>query len=435
MPNGISHIGRNRARIATVVIILGATALAVFAYPSRLTGWFPWRPYSFGLDVAGGTELTYRANLSDVPAGAEADAMEGLRDVVERRVNVFGVREPLVETSRQGGEWRLIVELAGITDIRDAIAMIGATPLLEFRRECTEAEAKAAPGQEFCFVPTELTGKFLSRAQMSFENTTGDPVVSLTFNPEGKKLFGEITKQNLGKILAIYLDGAPVELPVVRDIITSGQAQISGNFTVKGAKQLARYLNEGALPVPVELISQRTVGATLGREALAFAVRAGASGFLLVAAFMLLFYRGAGICAVVALTVYTAIVLAIFKLMPVTLTLAGIAGFILSVGMAVDANILIFERTKEELRRGRAMPEALREGFVRAWTSIRDSNVTTIITSIVLFTFATSMIKGFALTLLIGVLVSMFSAITVTRTFLLGTVGRSPRWWFGVKTP
>ncbi len=258
----------------------------------------------------------------------------------------------------------------------------------------------------------------------------------LQFNQEGAKLFGEITSRNVGKPVAIFLDGGPISVPTVENAITDGRAQITGQFTFDEAKLLARRLNEGALPVPITLISQRSVGAILGEEALQNSVRAGAIGFLLVSLFMILYYRLSGVIAVAALLVYTAFVLAIFKLIPVTLTLAGIAGFVLSVGMAVDANILIFERTKEELRKGKALVASLADGFSRAWPSIRDSNITTIITSIVLYTFATSIIKGFALTLLIGVLVSMFSAIFVTRQFLRAFVPsseRAARWWFGVK--
>ncbi len=269
---------------------------------------------------------------------------------------------------------------------------------------------------------------------MKFNPTTGEPIVTLTFDSEGAKLFSDLTRENLNKILAIYLDGYPISMPVVREVIPSGEAQITGSFTIDEARKLARRLNEGALPVPIELVSQRSVGATLGQGALNLSVRAGIIGFIAIAAFMLLFYRAAGFCAILALCVYVAIVLSIFKIIPVTLTLAGIAGFILSVGMAVDANILIFERTKEELRKGREIINAIQEGFSRAWPSIRDSNVTTIITSIVLYTFATSIIKGFALTLLIGVIVSMFSAITVTRFFLLSMVGKSQRFWFGTKS-
>lgn len=421
-----------------LILVILAIAAGLFAYPSKYWSWFPSRPYSLGLDIAGGTSLTYRANLEDTEALDRADAMEGLRDVVERRVNLFGVREPRVEIARSAGEWRLIVELAGIKNINEAIAVIGETPFLEFRRECAENEKEGLSDEEkeFCFVPTGLTGQYLSRADIEFDPTTREPMVALRFNDEGAKLFGQITSENVGKFVAIFLDGAPISVPVVRDAITTGRAQITGRFTLEEAKKLTRRLNEGALPVKIELISQRTVGATLGEESFSRSIKAGLLGFLLVAIFMIACYRVSGVFAVAALFMYAAFVLSIFKLIPVTLTLSGIAGVILSVGMAVDANILIFERTREELRRGQGLKAAVRDGFSRAWPSIRDSNVTTIITAIVLYTFATSVIKGFALALLIGVLVSMFSAIFITRSILASFATDkegSIKWLFGVK--
>lgn len=429
---------KTRIIIFSIAILLIAAAAAVFVHPQRVFDWLPWKPYSFGLDIAGGTSLIYIADVSAIEPQLHASAMDGLRDVIERRVNLFGVAEPRIEVARSGEEWRLLVDLAGVKDVGAAIRMIGETPFLEFREETADG----------MFIATELTGRYLSRAEFAFDAYTREPVVDLQFNPEGARIFGEITERNVGRRVAIALLCPPdceidpvsgeqidrvLTAPVVREVIHGGMAQISGGFNVDEARELARRLNQGALPVPVTLASQRTIGATLGAEALNQSVQAGIIGLLLVAGFMALFYRGAGLVAVLALGVYLVIVLAIFKLIPVTLTLAGIAGFILSIGMAVDANILIFERTREELRRGREMAVALREGFSRAWPSIRDSNVTTIISAIILFIFATSMIQGFALTLIIGVLVSMFSAITVTRLFLLALVGRSSSWWFGVK--
>jgi protein-export membrane protein SecD len=429
---------KTRAIIISLAILIFAGTAAVFAYPQRVLEWFPWRPYSFGLDIAGGTSLIYIADVSDIDPALHSEAMDGLADVITRRVDIFGVLEPRIEVARSGEEWRLLVELAGIKDVREAIRMIGDTPFLEFREEI---EANV-------FARTELTGRYLSRAEFGFDPQTREPVVNLQFNPEGARIFGEITERNVGERVAIVLlcppdceqDPVTGELvdrtltaPVVREAIPGGTAQISGGFTVNEARELARRLNQGALPVPISLASQRTVGATLGEWALAQSANAGIIGFALVAIIMILLYRGAGIIAVLALIVYVVIILALFKLIPVTLTLAGIAGFILSIGMAVDANILIFERTKEELRRGRTMAVALREGFSRAWPSIRDSNITTIISAIVLYTFAPSLIKGFALTLIIGVLVSMFSAIVVTRLFLASAVRGSAIWWFGVK--
>jgi protein-export membrane protein SecD len=250
--------------------------------------------------------------------------------------------------------------------------------------------------------------------------------VLLALNKEGEAIFAKLTKDNVGRVLAIFLDGAPISTPVIRQEITGGKAQISGGFTPLEAKELVRNLNYGALPVPIELVSTQTVGATLGDEATEAGVRAGLWSFLIIGIFLVLWYRLPGLLATLALAVYVALNLALFKLIPVTLTAAGIAGFILSLGMAVDANILIFERMKEELRRGRVLSDAIQEGFHRAWTSIRDSNISSIITAIILYYFAsTPVIKGFALVFFIGVITSMFTAITASRTLLkaLGASG------------
>jgi protein-export membrane protein SecD len=349
-----------------------------------------------------------------------------------------------------GEHHRLIVELAGIKDISQAIAMIGETPFLDFREERDAAETqaiidyyKSLPAQQQAtfsedpyFKQTELTGKYLKGSALEFDSTTNQAQVGLEFTDEGAKLFEEITGRNIGKKLAIYLDGSAISVPTVDEAISGGKAQISGTFTQAEAKQLVQRLNAGALPVPIKLISQQTVGSSLGEASLKQSLFAGAIGVLAVVLFMLFWYRLPGLVAVIALMIYTALVLTIFKLIPVTLTLAGIAGFVLSVGMAVDANILIFERTKEELRWGKSLGGAIDEGFRRAWTSIRDSNSSSLITCAVLFWLGTSIIKGFALTLAIGILVSMFSAIFVTRSFLRLVINEKMEkhlWWFGVK--
>ena len=268
------------------------------------------------------------------------------------------------------------------------------------------------------FASTELTGRYLEKATLDFDQNTREPKVSLQFNAEGTKLFAKITKENVGKMVAIYLDGAPVSTPVVREEIPNGQAVISGQFTPTEAKLLATRLNSGALPVPITLLSTQTIGATLGENAVNAGVKAAIAGFLLVALFLILWYRLPGLVAVFSLSIFIAIILALFKLLPVTLTAAGIAGFIISIGIAVDANVLIFERVKEELVSGHTIKDAVQLGFSRAWASIRDSNISNFITALILFWFGTSLIKGFALTLGMGVLVSMFSAITITRIFL-----------------
>ncbi len=268
------------------------------------------------------------------------------------------------------------------------------------------------------FVSTELTGRYLSKATLEFDQNTREPKVSLQFDDTGTALFAKITKENIGKIVAIYLDGAPISTPVVREQIPNGQAVISGSFTPTEAKQLVGRLNSGALPVPISLLSSQTIGATLGNSAVQAGVKSAIIGFLIIALFLVLWYRLPGIIAVISLGIYVIIMLALFKLVPVTLTAAGIAGFIISIGIAVDANVLIFERIKEELKLGRNIGDAVSAGFAHAWFSIRDSNTSTIITALILFWFGTSLIKGFALTLGMGVLVSMLSAITITRIFL-----------------
>ncbi|MBI2645400.1 protein translocase subunit SecD [Candidatus Uhrbacteria bacterium] len=295
-------------------------------------------------------------------------------------------------------------------------------PIEEYRLSMILVKIKAqrdyVKQQDTKWKNTGLTGKDLKRAYVRFDPNTQLPEVGLEFNDDGKKLFGDITTRNVGKPVAIFLDGIAISTPNVQQAITDGSAVINGDFTTQEAKKLAQNLNTGALPVPITLISQQTVGASLGNESLTKSLKAGLIGFLLVALFMISFYRLPGILAVLALCIYTALVLALFKLLPVTLTLAGIAGFILSIGMAVDANILIFERMKEELRWGKSLDGAVKDGFKRAWTSIRDSNISSLITCVILFWFSASLIKGFALTLALGILLSMFSAIVITRITL-----------------
>ena len=331
-----------------------------------------------------------------------------------------------------GSEYRLLVGLPGVTNIEEAVRLIGKTPKLEFMLIRPEAkslnqEELGSKTSEEIFLPTGLDGQYLSGAQLQFTNTgsgqiAGQPIVAITFNPEGRELFAKITSDNKGEILAIFLDGQVISSPVINDVITDGKAVISGNFTGEEAKSLVRDLNYGALPVPVELISTQTIGASLGEDAKTSGVKAGIVGFILIVTFLVLWYRLPGIIASLSLVIYIVLSLAVFKLIPVTFTAAGIAGFILSIGMAVDANILIFERMKEELKKGKSVSDSLHEGFSRAWLSIRDSNVSSIITAVILFWLGTSAIKGFALTLGLGVLISMFTAITVSRTFLFAIV-------------
>lgn len=487
---------------------------------------------NLGLDLQGGIHLEYKADISKIDSSKVADAMQGAQDVIERRVNAFGVGEPLVQTTKSGSENRVIVELPGVTDIEQAKQKIKDAPLLEFKDEGepsdeikkmfeqmnTQSKEKAQkilaevksggdfeqlakdnsedsskakggdldfvkkgtfvaefdkvlfegnlkPGEiypdlvetqfgwhiikfiesrgegenqevhaahilfakkdasqydQFKYQDTGLTGKNLKNAtaQYSQGQGLGEPEVALQFDDEGTKLFAELTKKNLNKQIAIFLDGELQIAPTVQSEITNGQAVITGNYTFKEAKDIADRLNQGALPVPLTLVGQQSVEATLGADSLKSILIAGAIGMAAVIVFMLVFYRFLGLVASISLLIYTALMIAIFKLTGITLTLSGIAGFVLSIGMAVDANILIFERTKEEIRRGRTIPNALDEGFKRAWTSIRDGNVSSLLTSGILYLMGTGFVKGFAASLFIGVVVSMFTAVMITRTLL-----------------
>ncbi len=645
--------------ILIILLILVCTLVDFGFYYNKATNWLAWKtnnylklphvkeiPFRLGLDLQGGTHLVYRADVSQVPEGEVDSAMEGVRDVIERRVNAFGVSEPLVQISKSGGEERLIVELAGVKDVNAAIKMIGETPILEFKEESNDindltpdqreilegynkkAEERAqdllgklisggdfealakeynedsdtkdtngelgwvtekdypeivniakklkkgkfntdlektSKGYEFVLLEdkriktnpfnenekekevkaahilichkdsegchsdlskdeayqkikqiqkevtpanfkelakkysdepgaketggelgwfgrgvmvkpfedtvfsqkvgtisyivetkfgyhliykederdvweykirhiliktanpkeffnkqgnwknTELTGKNLKRAIVQFNPNDGSPEVALQFDNEGAKMFEEITARNIGKKIAIFLDGYLISAPVVNEKISGGKAVISGNFTIQEAKLLAQRLNAGALPVPIKLISQQTVGASLGRKSLDYSLKAGIIGLALVALFMIIYYRLPGLLAVFSLIFYGILILAIFKLWPVTLTLSGLAGLILSIGMAVDANVLIFERLREELEAGKPLSRAIEEAFKRAWPSIRDGNFSTLITCFILIQFSTSIVKGFAITLSLGVIISMFSAIIITK--------------------
>ena len=436
---------RKRIILALIILIIGSgVAFFVFKTEPKFNKNFDtqsafFKKFSFrlGLDLSGGSHLIYKADVSAVPSGEIGSSMDALRDVIERRVNLFGVSEPVVQVQHSGlisgREEQLIVDLPGVTDVKQAIEMIGQTPILEFKIEAPkDAKPKTIEATvdkdgkvvippidlDSQFVGTELTGRYLKRATLEFNPNTREPIVSLQFDDTGTKLFAQITKENIGKVVAIYLDGSPVSTPVVREEIPNGQAVISGSFTPNEAKLLVGRLNSGALPVPITLLSTQTIGATLGESAVNAGVKAAIVGFLLVALFLILWYRLPGLIAVVALLFYTAILLAIFKLLPVTLTAAGIGGLIISLGMAGDANVVIFERMKEEIKNGHNIHDGIHAGFKRAWTSVRDSNTSSIITSIILYWLGTPLIKGFALTFGLGVLVSMFSAITVSRIFL-----------------
>jgi preprotein translocase subunit SecD len=416
-------------RYSAVLVVVVAILVGVFVWFTNGGG--NRFAFKLGLDLSGGTALVYNADTSKVPTAQVADAMNALQTVIERRVNAFGVGEPVVETQQAGalgnGNYRLLVELPGVTDVNKAEAMIGQTPTLEFKlvKKGMEASTTLATGEAnpTAFEDTGLTGKYLTSASLQFgggSNTIAtEPTVLVNFNSDGTKLFADITQKNIGRELGIFLDGKLLSAPVIQTSITNGSAVISGNFTAQGAKDLATNLNLGALPVPITLASTQSIGATLGEEATHAGLFAGIVGFIALALFMILWYRLPGVVAVVALVIYCLLMLALFKLIPVVLTAAGMAGFILSVGLAVDANILIAERMKEELASGKETQNAIRTGFDRAWSAIRDSNIAHIIAAVILFWFGTSLIKGFALVFGLGVIVSLVSAITISRTFLL----------------
>ncbi|MBN1262857.1 MAG: protein translocase subunit SecD [Candidatus Pacebacteria bacterium] len=373
-----------------------------------------------GLDLAGGAHLVFKADMSQIDPEEKGEALDSAKEIIQRRVDLFGLAEPVIRTSRVGEEHRIVVELAGIDEVDQAIGLIGQTAQLDFRL-INEATDAAVPFEE-----TGLTGRFLEKAQPAFDQQTGAPMITLTFTEEGKDLFGEITENNVGRRLAILLDQLILMAPVINEPITGGNASITGeDFEVKDVKRFSAQLNGGALPVPFELIEQRNIGPTLGEDSIQESLRAGLIGLLMVVGFMIIYYGFLGVLASLGLVIYGLATLAIYKLIPVTLTLPGMAGFVLTVGMAVDSNILIFERIKEEIRLGKPRPVARELGFGRAWDSIRDANVCTLIICFILFNpfewsflNTSGSIRGFALTLGLGVFLSMFTGIIVTRTFL-----------------
>lgn len=427
----------NRFRVFAVIALVGGLLLAYFVWTTQANPESSYR-FKLGLDLAGGTELVYKADMSQTPSDERSDALSALQGVIERRVNLFGVAEPLVQTEQASAlsgttEDRLIVDLPGVTNISAAVAALGQTPTLEFELATTTTVGTTT---QVVYIPTGLTGRYLSSASLQFGSgaTAGlsAPQVLLNFNSDGATLFEKITSENVGQTLAIFLDGQPISTPVIQEAIPGGQATITGNFTADQARDLVRNLNFGALPVPISLESSSSVGPTLGSAAIDAGVIAGLIGFAIIALFMIAWYRLPGLIAVVALAEYLVCMLAIIKLIPVTLTASGIAGLIISVGMAVDANVLIFERTKEELREGKSPREAVHIGFARAWTAIRDGHLTMIISGIILFWLGTSIVQGFALVFVLGVLASFISAVSLSRIFLLAIVpeNRTGAWKF-----
>jgi len=365
---------------------------------------FVYKKFSLGMDLAGGTILTYQIDWQNVPKEKSKNILEQTKDLVERRINFLGVSEYFVSFSESG---RILIEIPNIKDPEMAKKIIGETPFLEFK----------VPQKEE-FISSGLTGKYLERAEALINPNTLEPFVSLKFNQEGAKIFKELTRKYLGQSIAIYLDGRLISAPVVREVIENGEAQIIGKFTLDEARLLANRLNQGALPAPINLIAESVINPLLGEKILKIALQTAFLGTFLVILFMIIFYGFYGLIAGIALIFFITFNLALYKIFSVTLSLASLSGLVLSIGMAVDANILIFERIKEEKLKGLKMRESIKEGFNRAFPSIRDSNMTTIISSLLIYFLATSFVKGFALTLFFGVVFSFLTAVFFTKSLL-----------------
>jgi protein-export membrane protein SecD len=448
-----------KTSIYVVLILFLAAIVGLFCYPDSFNKridnfnekynfniWhFPETDFKLGLDLKGGVHLEYEADLSQIEEREREEVMEGLRDLIEKRINKFGVAEPVIQIY---GSDRLAVDLPGLESIDSAIEWIGETPLLEFAEERSEEEVKKIEDKrkelqglsieemqeveewylafESPYNKTELTGRYLKKASLIFNDTTSAPIIELKFDEEGARLFEEITERNVGKSLAIYLDGESIidvgggiYAPRINEKISGGSAIITGQTDINEARLIVQRLNRGSLPVPLgEPIVKKMIGPTLGSISLDNAIIAGLYGLMGVILFLIIFYRLPGLLASFALIIYCLILLGLIKVIPVTLTLAGIGGIILSVGMAVDANILIFSRMKEELAQKKDLLTSIEEGCNRAWSSIRDGNFTTLIVAFILCFLGTSFIKAFAFTLILGILISIFSAMVITKLFL-----------------
>jgi preprotein translocase subunit SecD len=385
-----------------------------------------------GLDLAGGSHLVFEADISKISSSDKKEALESARNIIEQRVNLFGVSEPNVQTSNFGGKDRIIVELPGIKDTKVAIDIIGQTAKLEFREFINLSDATISATIDNT-KSSGLTGADFEKAIPAFDQNTGKPIISFKIKSgDSAKKFGEVTTRLIGKPLAIFLDSLAISWPIVQDTITES-GQITGNFTIEGTRNFAKLLNAGALPVSLNLVEERTVGATLGAESVVKSIKAGLVGLFMVLSFMLLTYGGLGLVADIGLIIFGILTLALYKLIPVVLTLPGIAGFLLSVGMAVDSNILIFERFKEEKAR-RPISDALEVSFGRAWDSIRDANIATLVTAFILanpfewsFLHTSGPVRGFAITLALGIGISLFTGIVVSRNLLRLFVKESRR--------
>lgn len=386
-----------------------------------------------GLDIQGGMQVTLQAEMSpELSLEDRQLALESSKDIIARRVDLYGISEPTIRTAKANDQYRIIIELPGVTDAEQALALVGTTAQLEFKleKEMSEEELAAATTSanltyDDYFVATGLTGADLRRAQMNFDPQSGQPIISLEFNAEGRESFAEITKNNIGRVLAIFIDGMPVTTPTISSAILDGNAMLTGAFTIDEAKSLAIQLNAGALPVNIRVLEQRSIGASLGEQSIQASIRAGVIGLALVVLFMCLYYGWLGVVSSISLIIYAILTIALYKFLGVVLSLPGIAGLLLTIGMAVDSNILIFERLKEELRAGHRYPSALELAFGRAWDSIKDANLVSIITALILinplnFSFlnTSGLVKGFGLTFLIGTILSLFTGVTVSRLLL-----------------
>lgn len=365
-----------------------------------------------GLDLQGGARITYSADLSKIGEDRKSDAMNSLAKVIESRVNGFGITEPTVQSSKVGGDYRLAVELPGVKDINEAMNLIGKTAELDFR-ELTSETAQD-------FTKTDLTGKDFKSATVTFDES-GKPQIDIEFNAEGAKKFEAITERNVQKPLAIYLDNELLSAPTVNQKISGGKGQITGEFDIKEAKNLAIQLNAGALPVPIKMIEERSVGATLGRESISRSIYAGVLGLIFVSLFMIVYYRMLGIFSTIGLGFYIVFMIALVKLLGITLTMGGVAGLILSVGMSMETDVLVFERVREELRAGKTFPTSVKLGFSRAWPSVRDSNAVSLIIAALLYT-AGGTIRGFAVVLALGIVVGLLTTFAGTKTIMMVAV-------------
>lgn len=392
------------------LIILAGVLSVLFTIP-KTPSFLGEKKMNLGLDLQGGAQLLYQLETDKLKDKSEIEAQSEAVDLIRRRIDSLGVNEPNIQPTRIGENYGIIVELPGIRDIETAKSIIGKTAQLKFYELGDDNQERE----------TDLTGADIKRANFDIDQTTNlsaSAIINLEFNPDGAKKFKEITKRNVGKMLITKLDDEIVNTATVRSEIDGGKAVIEGIETKEEAKKTARLINEGALPAPIKLVQESQIGASLGKDAIQKSLVAGVIGAVLVGFFMVIYYGLLGVVAVAALILYTFVLIAIFKILGVTMTLSGIAGFIFSIGIAVDANVLIFERYKEEIIKKLPKKQALENAFTRSWPSIRDSNAVSIITALVLYYLASGTVKGFAVTLIIGILVSLFTSITVTRNIL-----------------